>query len=111
MDKACRDKFEKLLRENLSQLEALSSTLKAATATVTLDQTSVGRLSRMDAIQGQQMALESERRRQLEIRNIKAALKRIASDDFGYCLNCGEEIPEGRLTINPAVRHCVECVD
>lgn len=90
----------------LEELEAMS---KASTAVVVLDQSSVGRLSRMDAIQGQQMAIESERRRKEQILQIKAALKRIQENDFGYCLSCGEEIALGRLSINPAATHCVAC--
>ena len=55
--------FERQLQKMMSELDELESASKASTATVVLDQTSVGRLTRMDAMQGQQMALELERRR------------------------------------------------
>lgn len=76
---------------------------------VQLDQTSVGRLSRMDAIQIQAMALEMERRRQVELQHIKAALKRINEDDFGECQICGEYINAKRLEIDPSVAVCINC--
>ena len=76
---------------------------------VQLDQTSVGRLSRMDAIQYQAMALEMERRRQIELQHIKAALKRINEDDFGECQICGEYIKAKRLEIDPSVAVCIDC--
>ena len=103
--------FKSSLLEMQSELLELDSISKDSTATVVLDQSSVGRLSRMDALQGQQMALEAERRRKQELRLIKAALTRIENDEFGYCASCGEEIAVGRLTINPTAVHCVNCTD
>jgi DnaK suppressor protein len=76
---------------------------------VQLDQTSVGRLSRMDAIQYQAMALEMERRRQIELQHIKAALKRINEDDFGECQICGKYIKAKRLEVDPSVAVCIDC--
>jgi len=76
---------------------------------VELDQTCVGRVSRMDALQGQAMALESQRRRELELRYIAAALQRMDQGDFGCCLECGEAIRYERLEYNPAVPLCITC--
>ncbi len=96
------------LREDLASIRASS---EDARATVQLDQQSVGRLSRMDAIQGQQMAQASERRRVVERQRIDAALERIAAGDFGDCFLCGEPIDPRRLAIDPAATRCVACVD
>ena len=111
MNKLEIDNFERQLQKMWSELDELESASKASVATVVLDQTSVGRLTRMDAMQGQQMALELERRRAEQLLQIKAALNRIAKGDFGYCLVCEEEIALGRLTVNPAVTHCVDCAE
>ena len=104
-----KEKFKCRLQEMRSELEELTSISKDSTAPVTLDQSSVGRLSRMDAMQGQQMALEAERRRKQELMQIQAALARIEQDEFGYCVTCGEEISSGRLEINPMAIRCVSC--
>lgn len=77
--------------------------------TVELQQDSVGRLSRMDAMQQQAMAQAQERRRAQERVRIKAALKRIDEGEWGYCLTCGEEIAEARLRHDPSVAVCVGC--
>ena len=77
--------------------------------TVELDQTRLGRLSRVDAMQAQQMARASSRRRQVERGRIATALRRIDDGEYGYCLSCGEPIPEPRLTIDPAATQCVGC--
>jgi len=103
------DAFKAKLLQMQAELEGLKSDSKEAAATVVLDQSSVGRLSRMDAMQGQQMALESARRRTNQLLQIKAALQRIDRDDFGYCAKCDEEISIGRLSINPAVLFCLRC--
>lgn len=76
---------------------------------VELDQTRVGRLSRMDALQGQAMAKETERRRTIELQRIAGALARIEEEEFGYCVMCGEGIPLKRLELDPAVTTCVHC--
>ena len=103
------DKFKSQLLALKSEIEDIELISKSSTATVTLDQSSVGRLSRMDALQGQQMALESERRRKQQLLQILAALRRIESGEFGCCSHCGEEIAIGRLKINPAATRCVDC--
>lgn len=76
---------------------------------VELDQQSVGRLSRQDALQQQAMAKAQDTRRLLEIRKIAAALQRIDSGDFGWCEGCGEAIAVKRLEIDPTALLCVNC--
>jgi len=80
-----------------------------STRTVELDQSSVGRLSRMDAMQSQAMALEGKRRREIQLTRIEAALERIDEGEFGYCAMCDEEIADGRLEVDPANPFCVNC--
>jgi DnaK suppressor protein len=76
---------------------------------VTLDQTSVGRLSRMDAMQQQAMALATERRRAVALTRIEAALARIEAGDYGWCVQCGEAIAPKRLALDPAIPTCIAC--
>ncbi|WP_284124074.1 TraR/DksA family transcriptional regulator [Parerythrobacter aestuarii] len=78
-------------------------------APVTLQQDSVGRLSRMDAMQQQAMAQAQERRRKAEVARIVAALARLDQGEWGYCVYCGEEIAEKRLRHDPSVPRCVKC--
>ena len=80
-----------------------------AASAVELDQTRVGRLSRMDAIQAHQMAKATSRRRHVERGRIAAALKRIDEGEYGICLSCGDMIPGPRLAIDPAASQCVAC--
>ncbi|MCL5777368.1 TraR/DksA family transcriptional regulator [Limibaculum sp. FT325] len=100
-------------REKLEAMRAALAAEEAATesdrAPVELDQQSVGRLSRMDAMQVQAMALGQSRRRAAQMKRIDAALARIEGGDFGWCLDCGEEIGLRRLQLDPAAPYCVHC--
>ncbi len=78
---------------------------------VELDQSRVGRLSRMDAMQQQAMAQESQRRRKIELARIDAALTRLDGGEYGYCLKCDESIPDKRLQVDPASPLCVDCAE
>lgn len=100
--------FEKRLKEMRDEITALLQSGDDETAPVQLDQTSVGRLSRMDAMQRQAMAQETERRRHNDLRRIEAALKRIEDGEYGYCISTGEVIPRARLELDPAAATTVK---
>jgi DnaK suppressor protein len=92
-----------------AELEAVAATSVASAQVVELDQSKVGRLSRMDAMQAQAMAQASCHRRDRMLLQITAALKRIDDDDYGHCSVCEEAIPVKRLEFDPTVTRCVGC--
>lgn len=102
-------KFQKHLLKLRDELDSLSDISAASRKPVTLDQTSVGRLSRMDALQSQAMQLETERRREIERQRINAALERIETGDYGFCTICDEDIAIKRLEYDPSVPNCIDC--
>ena len=95
--------------QEIDELRALSASSREGRAPVELDQQSVGRLSRMDAMQQQSMDLAREERRRHRLAVLNAALRRPEADEYGYCLACGEDILPERLAIDPAVTLCVGC--
>ena len=103
--------FKTLLLKQKQELEALQQTGLDASATVELDQTRVGRLSRMDALQGQAMSQERERRREEQLRKISLSLAAIENADYGYCHNCGEDIALKRLEFDPTATLCIDCAN
>jgi len=109
MDALSIEKFKQRLADELAALRITSKTSQLATQTVELDQSAMGRLSRMDALQTQAMAQETERRNQDRMKAISNALIQMNSDDYGFCLQCDEAIPEQRLLFDPAATHCVKC--
>lgn len=103
--------FKDLLLTEQASLLALEAEVKSASQTVVLDQTSVGRVSRMDAMQGQAMAIETAQRRTLRLTQIKTALKRLSEDDYGFCIDCDDIINPKRLEFDPAASRCIACAD
>ena len=100
-------KYRARIDAEIEELRALSSGSKDARAPVELDQQSVGRLSRMDAMQQQAMADETQRRRHVRLAQIDAALARLDDGEYGYCVTCGEEINPDRLALDPAIALCL----
>lgn len=80
-----------------------------ASSTVELDQTRVGRISRIDALAQQAMSQETNRRRKLELDRIASALARIDAQEYGWCLKCGEAITAARLDADPSATLCISC--
>ncbi len=97
------------LEGELLELDQEDSATADDRATVQLDQQSVGRLSRMDALQRQALAQATRRRRDARRLRINAALARMDDGEFGYCADCGEDIAEKRLALDPTITLCLEC--
>lgn len=80
-----------------------------ASDVVALDQSKVGRVSRMDAMQQQQMALSTRGKSQQRLLKVKSALQAIESGDYGYCRRCDEVIGFPRLQAQPEAPLCIGC--
>ena len=111
MNKNRLEQIKLKLHQQKTELEELEASFKESSQPVELDQSKVGRLSRMDAMQGQQLALEAARRRKLQLLNIERAFRRLESGEYGYCVECGEEIDSRRLDFDPANSLCIECAE
>jgi len=80
----------------------------AGSRPVALDEP-IGRLSRMDALQQQSMAKANRSAAELRLQRVEAALRRIASDDYGSCLRCEEPVGFKRLKVQPEATLCIGC--
>ncbi|TLF52984.1 TraR/DksA family transcriptional regulator [Halomonas urmiana] len=105
------EKIRKRLEDLRVELIEQSIDSSESRATVMLDQQSVGRLSRMDALQGQAMAKAEEQRRQQMLQRIDSALARLDREAFGECIECGEWISAKRLERDPTVLKCIDCAE
>lgn len=81
----------------------------AETAPVELDQAAIGRLSRQDAIQRQQMAKATADRNRQRLARLDAAIKRFRTGGFGYCVDCEDLIETARLDFDPTITLCQSC--
>lgn len=109
MEKERLDEFHQQLCQLRTEMLSRHEVSREAAGTVTLDQTSVGRLSRMDALQSQQMAIEVQRRKEQLLTRIEGALRRIDKGEFGECFECGDDISLARLQVDPTVTRCIRC--
>jgi DnaK suppressor protein len=46
-------------------------------------------------------------RENASLRKIEFAIKNF--EEFGFCIDCGEDISLKRLSINPAITTCIDC--
>lgn len=91
------------------ELEVQVRSAGQVAAPVELDQAAVGRVSRIDAIAQQQMAVERRRRAELRLALVHAALSRFDDDEYGLCCDCGDPIAIARLDARPESPHCMAC--
>jgi len=103
--------FKKKLLQLQKELIEIEKSSKQSTQPVELDQSRVGRLSRMDALQTQAISIESKRRLTQQKQNIRTALERIDNNEYGICLQCGEEINHKRLEFDPTTALCINCAN
>ena len=70
---------------------------------------SIGRISRMDAINNKSVAEEGLRKTLDKYGKLKESLTIIDSKDFGKCQKCNEEINFKRISFMPEIRRCIKC--
>lgn len=104
-----RKALEQSLRDLLHELPDAIARTAGGTATVELDQQSVGRLSRMDELQRQAMAKSGRRALELRLQQVRAALEAAERGDYGVCRACEEPIGFDRLVARPETPFCLEC--
>lgn len=109
MNKTQLTQLRQQIMARLADIEAENALGRDAQGVVTLDQQSVGRLSRMDALQNQAMAKAQQTRRDAERTRLDAALRRMDEGEYGWCDDCGDDIALARLQLDPAATRCVSC--
>ena len=93
------DKYEDDIKETESMTQPISP------------ENSIGRVSRMDAINNKSV-MEASLRNKISKRNkLKLALTKIDDDNFGICVNCKNPINPARLMYMPESTKCIRCAD
>ena len=97
------------LKRQRDDLESRLLRITQDSAPVTLDQQSVGRLSRMDAMQQQQMARASQAQMTAHLNRVRVGLGAIEAGEYGYCKLCNEPVSFSRLQVRPDTPLCIDC--
>lgn len=98
-----------LIERQIARLERSMKLTDEAARPVELDQTAVGRLSRMDAIQNQHLTKNLQERERVRYAMLCRALARIEAGAYGRCEGCGEPIAFDRLSVFPETAECGAC--
>ena len=96
------------IEEDLLSMQHEVNELKEKTKPITPD-CSLGRLTRQEMIQEQQINEHALHEAEIRINKLKYALQKIDKDDYGICDECEENILFDRLMILPESTHCVAC--
>ncbi len=108
MDQAEKEELYGIITEQIESTKEEIEELIELTKPISLDN-SIGRLSRMDAINNKTINEKALRDKKSTLQKLERAVERYEEDKLGTCLKCGQEIPLGRLRIMPYTTRCVKC--
>lgn len=111
MNRADKTEITAAIQSKIADLRLVVASDAQDKEQIELDQTRVGRLARMDAVQHHAIAEAQAERAVKQLRLLELLLSKVDDDDFGECHYCGEDIPVGRLLIRPESLRCVNCAD
>tara|TARA_B100001121_G_C18533451_1_gene547193 strand:+ start:26 stop:355 length:330 start_codon:yes stop_codon:yes gene_type:complete len=109
MEKNKIKEIEKIISKELNETLISINEYKELTKPIS-PENSIGRVSRMDAINNKSVMEESLRKLEAKYEKLKFIKTQTQNEDFGMCLKCKNEIPLGRIMIIPESRFCVKCV-
>jgi DnaK suppressor protein len=104
-----KEKLTAIIESKIDSIKSDIIELEELIKPIPLD-ASIGRISRMDAINNRTINESSMREKKKILQRLEKALDNADSKDFGVCTKCGNEIPFGRLEYMPHTTRCVKCV-
>lgn len=100
--------FKDKLEETIGDTEKLIEQLIIDTQPIS-PENSLGRITRMDAINNKGVAEAALRGARRKMAKLKMALTKLDDPSFGDCSNCSSSIPVQRLMFMPESTYCVSC--
>ncbi|MEM6916384.1 MAG: TraR/DksA C4-type zinc finger protein [Verrucomicrobiota bacterium] len=100
--------LEELILAELDRLHTESKSSEEEREAISPD-VSIGRLSRLDSMQMQEVAKEANRRREERIARLEVALDQLDEGTYGRCEACGDDIEFERLKVTPEAMRCSGC--
>lgn len=101
-----KEKIEKKIEEMEDEIIRLEDMTQPISP-----ENSLGRVSRMDAINNKSVAEASLRSVRRRLDKLKDAITKIDEVGFGDCIRCKRPIPMARLMFMPESNKCVRCAD
>ena len=98
------------IKEEIKKLKVDIARLEEATKPIS-PENSLGRVSRMDAINNKGVAEASLRSAKSKMSKLQIAVSKIELPGFGNCANCKQPIRPARLMFMPESTRCIRCAD
>jgi DnaK suppressor protein len=108
MDASSRQNLRLKMQSLISSLQKEVAQLEELTLPIS-PENSIGRITRMDAINNKGVTEASLRNRKKKLSKMKAALSKIDDPDFGVCRSCRQLIDPQRLILLPESDYCIKC--
>ena len=108
MEAAQKELIKQKIESEIASLKKDIISLEESVQPIAPD-VSLGRLTRMDAIQQQQMTKANRSTCEVKLRQVKASLELIGKDEYGFCRSCEEPIGYPRLKARPEAPYCLSC--
>jgi len=102
--------FESRLKALADDIDAQLAVYNESSKPISMDQP-IGRLTRSDAMQEQQMFVHLRERLEKQRIRVTTALERIQDGSYGICVGCGEPIHPDRLELLPEAPACAPCLE
>lgn len=100
--------IRELILTEISKTENLIQEYRELSKPVAPDD-SIGRISRMDAINNKSVTEASLRQAEQKLLSLQRVLSLLGSKDFGLCMKCRKPIPTARIIFRPESLYCVNC--
>ena len=110
MEEKEKETLRAKILETIEQTEEKIKGLLEATKPIS-PENSIGRVSRMDAINNKSVAEAALRSSKQKLSKLKIALASLDKPNFGVCVFCKNPIPPARLMFMPESTRCVRCAD
>tara|TARA_B100001057_G_scaffold136225_1_gene135850 strand:- start:3179 stop:3511 length:333 start_codon:yes stop_codon:yes gene_type:complete len=108
MDALEKEQIKKKLAKEILETNQKINKYKELTKPIA-PENSIGRVSRMDAINNKSVTEAALREALTKLGNLKKIFSQLNSSNFGLCLKCKQRIPIGRLMIRPESQLCISC--
>lgn len=105
-----KDKIKMMIEQKIIKAEKKIVDYKEMSQPVK-PENSIGRVSRMDAINNKSVVEAALRRAEANLAALKNALDNIDDEHFGRCKKCKCPIPAGRIVLQPESPYCVNCAN
>ncbi|HKK89254.1 MAG TPA: TraR/DksA C4-type zinc finger protein [Saprospiraceae bacterium] len=102
--KLISERITKMIRRNKKKIASMEDMSKPISP-----ENSIGRLSRMDAINNKSVMEAALRTAKTEMENLLWAKKHLDDPDYGQCISCEKKIQLKRLILMPGSRRCISC--